>query len=79
MRTLLRKIEELEGAASENAMAVSAYCMAISVLPGKEKDLEKNIQDIKLFIGCLCKQCGLGTFTACFVVVRNEEPWLKSC
>ena len=43
MRTLLRKIEELEGAASENAMAVSAYCMAISVLPEKEKDLEKNV------------------------------------
>ena len=43
MRTLLRKIEELEGAARETAMAVSAYRMAISVLPEKEKDLEKNV------------------------------------
>ena len=43
MRTLLRKIEELEGAASENAMVVSAYRMAVSILPEKEKDLEKNV------------------------------------
>jgi len=79
MRTLLRKIEEQEGAASENAMAISPYLMAISILPEKEKDLEKNVQDIKLFRGRLRKQCGLGTFTACFVVVLNVEPWLKSC
>ena len=43
MRTLLSKIEEQEGAASENAMVVSAYHMAISILPEKEKDLEKNV------------------------------------
>ena len=79
MRTLLRKIEEQEGAASENAMVVSAYHMAISILPEKEKDPEKNVQDIKLFRGPHCKQCGLGTFTACFIVDLNEEPWLKSC
>ena len=79
MGTLLRKIEELEGAASENAMAISPYRMAISILPEKEKDPEKNVQDIKLFRGPHCKQCGLGTFTACVIVVLNEETWLKSC
>ena len=79
MRTLLRKTEEQEGAACENAMAVGAYRMGISVLPEKEKDLEKNVQDIKLFRGPHCKQCGLGTFTACVIVVLNEETWLKSC
>ena len=43
MRTLLRKTEEQKGAARENAMVVSAYHMAISILPEKEKDLEKNV------------------------------------
>ena len=43
MRTLLRKTEEQKGAAGENAMVVSAYRMTISILPEKEKDLEKNV------------------------------------
>ena len=43
MGTLLRKTEEQKGAAGENAMVVSAYRMTISILPEKEKDLEKNV------------------------------------
>ena len=78
-RTLLRKIHERKGAAREEAVAVSACSMTISILAEKEKDLEKNVQDIEFVRGAVCKQCGLVPFPACFFVVMNAEPWLKSC
>jgi len=65
MRNLLRNTNEKEGVPRERARDLSTWDVTISLLPQKEREAEKNVEDDKICHGPEYMQCGVASIPAC--------------